>query len=239
MASCESSSSATEQPLQARVAKSHAKESARVFLLPQRAPHHHEYTNKSMESAYEAVKSGRMSIRRAAEEYGVPKSTLHDKVSRKVKINAKLGSKRYLTDEEEVKLVQFLVGCASIGYAKSRSEVLAIAQQIARQHDPKLELTKGWWDSFRSRHPEITLCHAEPLSYARATANNPTVIEKYFDTLEEIIHINGLAHRPGQIFNCDETGLPLSHRPPKVVSHVGQHHPYAITGSDKAQIILC
>ena len=88
----------------------------------------------------------------------------------KVALNARSGRKKLLTDEEEASLIEFLVGCASIGYAKSRSDVLAIAQQIARTRDPHVEVTKGWWDSFCKRHPEIMLRHAEPLSYARACA---------------------------------------------------------------------
>ena len=43
---------------------------------------------------------------------------------------------------------------------------------------------------------------------------------------------------PGQIFNCDETGLPLTHQPPKAVARVGQKHPYTVTSNDKAQITV-
>ena len=107
-------------------------------------------------------------------------------------LNARSGWKKLLTDEEEASLIEFLVGCASIGHAKSRSDVQAIAQQIARTHDPHVEVTKGWWDSFRKRHPEMMLRHAEPLSYARACANNPEVIGKYFDLLEDTLKVNGL-----------------------------------------------
>ena len=69
-------------------------------------------------------------------------------------------------------------------------------------------------------------------------ANNPTVIEKYFNLLEDTIRSNGLTQRPGQIFNCDETGLSLSHKPPKVVVKAGQKHPYAVTSGNKAQITV-
>ena len=118
-----------------------------------------------------------MSIRRAAEEYGIPRSTLHDKVSGKVALHAKSCSKRYLTEDEEAALVEFLSGCASVGYVKLRNEVISLATQIARLHNPAAEVTKGWWDSFRRRHPEVSLRQAEPLSYARAMANDPMVIE--------------------------------------------------------------
>ena len=238
MASCKPCDFAPEKPLQARIVRSHGQDPGNVHHQPKRHPHNRQYTTANLEAAYQSVISGKMSCRRAAEEYGIPRTTLYDKVSGKAPLKAKVGGKRYLTDDEESKLVEFLVGCASVGYAKSRRDVLAIAQQIARVRDPKLEISKGWWDSFRARHPEVTLRHAESISYARATANNPTVIAKYFDTLEEILKMNGLSQRPAQIFNCDETGLPLSHKPPKVVARVGQQHPYAITSSDKAQITV-
>ena len=61
---------------------------------------------------------------------------------------------------------------------------------------------------------------------------------KYFDLLEETLHVHGLSRRPAQVFNCDETGLPLSHKPPKVVVAAAQKHPYTITSNDKAQITI-
>ena len=91
---------------------------------------------------------------------------------------------------------------------------------------------------FYRQHPKVSLRHAEPLSYARAAVNNPSIINKYFDLLEETIHLNGLTKRPGQIFNCDETGMPLSQKSPKVVAQVGQKHPYSVTCGDKSQMTI-
>ena len=198
------------QPHQSRIVRSQCKTSVSVPLLSQaqRLPAYRGYSTTSIEKAYEAIVSGGMSLRKAAEEYGIPRSTLHAKVQGKVAITVKSGVKKHLSDEEENRLVEFIAGCASIGYAKSRKEVQAIAQQIVACRDPHVELTKGWWDSFKGRHAEITLRQAEPLSYARAVATNPEMITRYFDLLEETFSANGLANKPGQIFNCDETGLP-------------------------------
>lgn len=62
------------------------------------------------------------------------------------------------------------------------------------------------------------------------------MITRYFDLLEETLGVNGLADELGQIFNCDETALPLQHNPPKVVSLAIQRHLYAITPGEKAQM---
>ena len=225
-------------PIHSRIVRSHSKAPVNVPFISQRPPTYGGYSAVSMEKAYEAVTAGKMSVQKAAEEYGIPKSTLHDRVSGKVALKARSGRKKLLNDAEEASLIEFLVGCASIGYAKSRCDVLAIAQQIARTRDPHVEVSKGWWDSFRKRHPEILLRHAEPLSYARAIANNPEVIGKYFDLLEDTMKVNGLTQRPGQVFNCDEIGMALVHKPPKVITHKGQKHPYAVTSGDKSQITI-
>lgn len=50
------------------------------------------------------------SVRRAAETYGVPKSTLQDRVSGKVPFGAKSGPLSYLTEEED-ELDSFLTSC--------------------------------------------------------------------------------------------------------------------------------
>ena len=49
---------------------------------------------------------------------------------------------------------------------------------------------------------------------------------------------NGLANWPAQIVNCDETGLPLTHKPPKVIARVWQKHPYAVASNEKEQITV-
>ena len=107
-------------PLQSRVARSHSKVAVHVPFTSQRLPTYGGYSEINMERAYEAVASGRMSVQKAAEEHGVPRSTLHDKVLGKVALKARSGTKKHLTNEEEAHLVDFLVGCASIGYAKSQ-----------------------------------------------------------------------------------------------------------------------
>ncbi len=74
------------------------------------------WTEESMERALKEVGEGKLSVRRAALQYALPKSTLHDRVTCKVIPGAKVGGPRYLDDEEEEELVNFLIGAASIGY---------------------------------------------------------------------------------------------------------------------------
>jgi len=49
--------------------------------------------------AIEVVKSGRMGVNRAAREYGIPKTTMKDRLFRKVQHGRKLGSKPYQSSD--------------------------------------------------------------------------------------------------------------------------------------------
>ena len=64
-----------------------------------------------------AVINNGMSVRRAAMDYDVPKSTLGDRVSGRVIPGSYSGSRKLLSEEEE--LVVFVRQCAAIGYPKS------------------------------------------------------------------------------------------------------------------------
>jgi len=112
-----------------------------------------------MENALQEVSAGSLTLRRAALEYGVPKSTLHDRISGRVVPGCRGGAPRYLEDEEEEELVKWLEGCSKIGYAKSVKEVRAIVGGIvARKRGLEhFTVSYGWWDRFRSRHPHLSL----------------------------------------------------------------------------------
>ena len=146
------------RPLQSRVVRS----SGRKPVVPpshsssDRPSTYRDYGVERMVRALETVQRGELSIRRAAEEHGVPRTTLQDKVVGRYAANARSG-RPLLTANEEKSLADFLIGCASVGYAKSRKDVLSIVQQILYSRGVTAEVTQGWWDSFRTRHPNLKL----------------------------------------------------------------------------------
>lgn len=77
-----------------------------------------------MELAYQAVLN-QISVCRAAIEYDVLQSTLGDRVRNRVLPGAVSGNQPYFSTFEEDELVQFLLRCANIGYARERKEVIA------------------------------------------------------------------------------------------------------------------
>ena len=204
----------------------------------QRPPVYKNYDKENFQRACEAIVRKGTSIRMAALQYNIPKSTLSDHISGKVKIGAHSGPPRYLNDVEEEELSNFISQCASIGCAKTKKEVLCIVEAVLASKGLSRHISNGWWESFRRRHPEFSLRTAEKLSYSRLVVTDASIMNKYFDILERTLIENDLNDKPSQIFNCDETGLCLDHTPSKIVANKGQKHPRLVTSGNKKQITV-
>lgn len=68
--------------------------------------HIFKYTEEQLQNAVEAVKSGGMSLRKAACQYNIPRGTLFDKVKGRTPLKRKFGRDPYLTESEEKAIVE-------------------------------------------------------------------------------------------------------------------------------------
>ena len=69
-------------------------------------------------------------------------------------------------------------------------------------------------------------------------ATDYTMLQNYFDMLQETLEANGVFNQPSNICNCDETGFPLSPKAPKVISKKGLKQPSHLTSDTKSQITV-
>ena len=83
-----------------------------------------------MVKATDAVKRD-CTIKRAAVEHGIPRTTLQDRITGKVQHGIRPGPKPYLSEVEEVKLVEFFEVIAEAGYGKTRKQVMNIGELTA------------------------------------------------------------------------------------------------------------
>lgn len=67
--------------------------------------------------------------------YGIPRTTLNDHKSGKVKPGLKPGPPTLLSTAEEDDLVKLLLTSADIGYGRTRNEVLNIVTQLLAHKD--------------------------------------------------------------------------------------------------------
>ena len=190
----------------------------------------------------EAVKSGQ-SVFRAAVNYGVPKSTLHDRISGRSIHGKKPGPEPYLTLTEEKSLSDFLKEVASVGYGKSRSDIMRITEQVLKDKGkaPKgksSKVTSGWLKRFLERSPELTLRRGDATANVRMDCCNDDMLKQYFDLLNKALTENDLIDSPAQIYNVDESGIPLDHRPLKIITKKGQKKVRCRTSGNKKQITV-
>ena len=149
---------------------------------------------------------------------------------------SKIGQ-RYLSEQEE-ELVTFILEAAKIGFTRTRKDIMSLVQTTVNAKGKNITISSGWWDGFKKRHPQVFLRMAEHLASNCASSCTPDVLNNYFDLLEKTIHDNDLLAKPNQIFNCDETGMPLDPKPSRVLVSKGTKHPRAITTGNKTQITI-
>ena len=142
-----------------------------------------QWSEGQMERALKDVVTDGLSVRRAALMYNVPKSTLGDRVSGHVQAGAISGPPRYLFCMEEGELARFIFHCGTIGYARSKSEILALVQRVLDCRGIDRTVTHGWWESFQRRHPDLVLRSPAPLSLVRSKATDSEMLGRHFDLL--------------------------------------------------------
>ena len=81
---------------------------------------------ESMTKAMEAVKLHNKGLRQAAQEYGVPVTTLKRRVDDEVAVDSRPGPETVLTTEEEKKLFQYIPDMGDMGYGLTIEDVRTV-----------------------------------------------------------------------------------------------------------------
>lgn len=124
---------------------------------------------ENMRKAITEVKSGYSSLRKAAEKYSVPSSTLSDRVSGKVKEDGVWGSKPKLSTKDEQELIETAKERAALGIGYSKYNFMRAASAMAKaKHVPfkNKNPSEMWWRRLKKRHTSFSLRSPE------ATASN-------------------------------------------------------------------
>ena len=126
-----------------------------------------KWTQEAMAQAQEEVEAGRLNLRQATQEFGVPKTSLSDPSQWKGVLCVP-GQRTLLTPADEDSLVEFRLYSASHGFPLTKPQVLAHALAIynlRHQAAPKTGLGQTWWINLRERH------------HHRQTAQTPDIID--------------------------------------------------------------
>jgi transposase len=125
------------------------------------------YTSEDVDLAVQAVKDG-MSFRDAAEQFGVPKSTIKDRASGAHGSN--IGQPTVLSPEEEKMICDMAILLGQCGFPFTGDNLRYF---MFKKNLP----THRWLDTFISRHKELTLQKANAIKRTRAAVSREDVNE--------------------------------------------------------------
>lgn len=169
-----------------------------------------------MERALTEVKSGRCTVRQAAKEFGVPKSSLGDRVSGRVTPGSRSGPARLITSADEKLLVEFSSYMSRHGFPLTKQQVVSFASSIYKRQHRRVAFSKlgqTWWLNFRKRQEKnITIQPADSVVRGRTVCVRKEAVDQFFHLLSTVVDTHGLRDSPGQIYNCSETGYQLGRR---------------------------
>ena len=192
-----------------------------------------------MTSAVSAVTSGAMTQRKASSVFGVPRCTLHTRITGKTKMGATSGRPTVLSLDHERKLIDYAGNRASLGIGFGKKSFMQYAKSFAEKHGATFARglpTDRWWGSMRRRHPELRLRQPEGTAAVRHKCMDPEKVAKYFRVIRQVVEENKLS--PDVMWNMDETGLQLEHKPGKVVARKGTKYLHSTTSGNRETITV-
>lgn len=185
-----------------------------IFQMDKRKYLRFKYSEQTLAMALTEIKSGIISINKASSKYAIPKSTLHNKINKKVPNIRKMGPSTVLAPQEEDRLVKWILSKAKLGFPMHPESVKDAVQNVLKEVPRPNKFLNNrpgtkWLKLFLLRHPEISKRNTEIISRGRAAVTE-VAIRKWFAELQQYLqdeNVMDVMNDPGRIFNADETGM--------------------------------
>lgn len=185
-----------------------------------------QYSKEDLELAVDGVKSGRMSYFDAASRFNIPKPTLVDHVKGRRGVKSKShGRPTTLSPKLENKLANLLKIMEKYGYGLTKTNVQQLVCDYFKENklpNPFKENRPGqdWWRGFKHRH-NLSIKKPQAVELSRKKAQDPFVINKYFDLLEKSIQDMDLGGKPHNMWNLDESSFSFDPSKTRIVGARG------------------
>ena len=106
----------------------------------------------------------------------------------------------------------------------------------------RTQISDGWFRHFLERQPHLCLRRGDRTAAVRMEAmQKKDALDtpcKYFILLKSILDDHDLGGKPGQIYNMDETGIPLDHHSPRVLAKKGSKKVRYCSTGNKSQVTV-
>lgn len=180
--------------------------------------------------------SGRSTIGKAAEKYGLSKSTLgyyskrHHAYGLLPPVNIKRPQHvtQIISAALETELSEYLKECSLISHGLSVKDTRGIAYSFAVVN--QISIPDNWkkhergsedcFSNFLKGKKSLSFRKPEATSQVRAADCNKPVVIQFFNNLS--MQMTKHRFKPYKIWNCDETNDPTVNQPPKVIAVKGK-----------------
>ncbi|XP_037033041.1 uncharacterized protein LOC119072027 [Bradysia coprophila] len=201
------------------------------------------YSQQQLFSAIQAVRNGASQFA-SAKKFGIPRSTLFNKITGKTLLGKKPGPATVLLPEEEQTIENWVFGLAVRGFPVTKRQLLRSIQFYLNINKRKTIFKNNipgrkWYDSFRERHPLISEKLSQNLTVRRAAVSANAIrawhaeIVKY---CEEHSLMDALKD-PERVFNMDEKGFILTPNNEVVLVKRGNKAVYNRSKNDEKECV--
>lgn len=183
----------------------------------------------------EAIKSGEMTQRQAADRFKIPRSTIKNKL--KNLFSSTPGHPKVFNEEEELSLASHIDKMCEFGFPIDELDLRFIVKNYVTRQGKKITCFsdnlpgRDWAKSFLKRHPQLTVKFSSNIKRNRAQIDEK-ILSDYFEQLNE--ELNGVP--PQNVYNYDETCMSDDPGRKKVICRRGSKYPERIMNSTKTNI---
>lgn len=199
------------------------------------------WKEEDLKNAIEAVHQKGVSQKKAATEFGIPRTTLRDRLKANDVTEPRLGRKCVFSAEQEQQLAEHVVLLSKLFYGITTIELRRLAFDLAEKHEIKHNFSKetklagiDWLNGFLSRH-KISLRKPEATSLNRVRAFNKDEVDLFYKNLDTVMTKYNFP--PNRIHNMDETGISTVQKPGKILAPRGQKQVGGVTSWERGKNI--
>ncbi|KAK1245194.1 hypothetical protein MKX08_004823 [Trichoderma sp. CBMAI-0020] len=157
------------------------------------------YSEDNILSAITDIENG-ISQRKAAARWGIPRSTLQERINGRVTRNKANEHRQRLSRYQETHLVQWILSQEALGFAPTHYQVKEFAARVIKAGGDDEPLGKAWIEGFLRRNPEVKTIRDS----CRVNGAGIKNIKDFFCHFE-IPEIKDIP--PEHRYNMDETGI--------------------------------
>ncbi|XP_015113513.1 uncharacterized protein LOC107038770 [Diachasma alloeum] len=195
------------------------------------------YSVSDLQKALNAIGEGQ-TLRQAAKNFGVPKSTLYLKSRNFVPLECRKGPKTILSDDEESKIIKWMVFCAKVGFPVTKAQLLDCVQKHFGDKKTPFKNNrpgKHWYNAFMKRHSNLSKRIVKNLTSTQASVSEGD-LRSWFSKVGRYLEKKSLLNiEADRVFNLDESSFMLVPKDNIVITERGAINvPQIVNGNEKA-----